>query len=133
MPLGLAVHHANLRVTRLQRETLRALETFANIVDERDPSTYRHSLRVAGYVDRLARALDLPFSDIDRLRWAARLHDLGKVAVDSAVLRKAGRLDRDEWAAVRRHPRLSQRASRGVFYPPMADQFSALPSSRWVA
>src|SRR5439155_2951721 len=45
VPLGLAVHHANLRVTRLQRETLRALETFANIVDERDPSTYRHSLR----------------------------------------------------------------------------------------
>src|SRR5439155_4752142 len=56
LPVGLAVHHANVRVTRLQRETLRALETFANIVDERDPSTYRHSLRVAGYVDQLARA-----------------------------------------------------------------------------
>jgi HD-GYP domain-containing protein (c-di-GMP phosphodiesterase class II) len=109
VPLGLAVHHANLRVTRLQRETLRALETFANIVDERDPSTYRHSLRVAGYVDQLARALRLPFSDIDRLRWAGRLHDLGKVAVDSTVLRKPGRLDREEWAAVRRHPRLSAR------------------------
>ncbi len=109
VPLGLAVHHANLRVTRLQRETLRALDTFANIVDERDPSTYRHSLRVAAYVDQLARALQLPFSDIDRLRWAGRLHDLGKVAVDSTVLRKPGRLDREEWAAVRRHPRLSAR------------------------
>jgi len=109
VPLGLAVHHVNLRVTRLQRETLRALETFANIVDERDPSTYRHSLRVAGYVDQLARALQLPFSDIDRLRWAGRLHDLGKVAVDSTVLRKPGQLDREEWAAVRRHPRLSAR------------------------
>ena len=109
VPLGLAVHHANLRVTRLQRETLRALETFANIVDERDPSTYRHSLRVAGYVDQLARALRLPFSDIDRLRWAGRLHDLGKVAVDATVLRKPGQLDREEWSAVRRHPRLSAR------------------------
>ena len=109
LPVGLAVHHANVRVTGLQRETLRALETFANIVDERDPSTYRHSLRVAGYVDQLARALHLPFSDIDRLRWAGRLHDLGKVAVDSTVLRKPGRLDREEWAAVRRHPRLSAR------------------------
>jgi len=109
VPLGLAVHHANLRVTRLQRETLRALETFANIVDERDPSTYRHSFRVAGYVDQLARALRLPFSDIDRLRWAGRLHDLGKVAVDASVLRKPGQLDREEWSAVRRHPRLSAR------------------------
>jgi putative nucleotidyltransferase with HDIG domain len=109
VPLALALHEAQLRLTRVQRETLRALETFANIVDERDPSTYRHSIRVAGYVDQLARALNLPFSDIDRLRWAGRLHDLGKVAVDSTVLRKAGRLDRDEWAAMRRHPRLSAR------------------------
>jgi putative nucleotidyltransferase with HDIG domain len=109
VPVGVALHQAQLRVNRLQRETFRALETFANIVDERDPSTYRHSIRVAASVDRLARALRLPFSDIDRLRWAGRLHDLGKVAVDSNVLRKPGRLDGAEWAAMRRHPRLSAR------------------------
>jgi putative nucleotidyltransferase with HDIG domain len=109
LPVALAVQQTQLRLTRLQRETLRALETFANIVDERDPSTYRHSIRVAASIDRLARALRLPFSDIDKLRWAGRLHDLGKIAVDSTVLRKPGRLDRDEWAAMRRHPRLSAR------------------------
>jgi HD-GYP domain-containing protein (c-di-GMP phosphodiesterase class II) len=109
VPVAIAVQHVQLRLRRLQRETLRALETFANIVDERDPSTYRHSLRVAGYVDSLARALRLPFSDIDRLRWAGRLHDLGKVAVDASLLRKRGRLDPAEWAAMRRHPRLSAR------------------------
>ncbi len=109
VPVAVALHRLQVRLTRLQRETLRALETFANIVDERDPSTYRHSIRVAGHVDRLARALRLPFSEIDRLRWAGRLHDLGKVAVDSSVLRKPERLDRQEWAAMRRHPRLSAR------------------------
>jgi HD-GYP domain-containing protein (c-di-GMP phosphodiesterase class II) len=109
VPVALAVRQSQLRLIRLQRETLRALETFANIVDERDPSTYRHSIRVAGYIDGLARALGLPFSEIDRLRWAGRLHDLGKVAVDSTVLRKPGRLDREEWASMRRHPRLSAR------------------------
>src|SRR6185312_1174726 len=76
VPVALAVNHAHARVRRSRQETLHALETFANIVDERDTSTYRHSLRVAGYVDQLARALGLPYSDIDRLRWAARLHDL---------------------------------------------------------
>jgi HD-GYP domain-containing protein (c-di-GMP phosphodiesterase class II) len=109
IPVAIAVQQVQLRLKSLQRETLRALETFANIVDERDPSTYRHSLRVAGYVDELARALKLPFSEIDRLRWAGRLHDLGKVAVDASVLRKPARLDRAEWAAMRRHPRLSAR------------------------
>jgi putative nucleotidyltransferase with HDIG domain len=109
VPVAIAFHHVQMRLKSLQRETLRALETFANIVDERDPSTYRHSLRVAGYVDSLARALGLPYSDIDRLRWAGRLHDLGKVAVDASLLRKRGRLDGAEWAAMRRHPRLSAR------------------------
>jgi hypothetical protein len=109
VPVAIAVQQVQLRLKSLQRETLRALETFANIVDERDPSTYRHSLRVAGYVDGLARALELPFSEIDRLRWAGRLHDLGKVAVDASLLRKSGQLDGVEWAAMRRHPRLSAR------------------------
>jgi putative nucleotidyltransferase with HDIG domain len=109
VPLALVVHVAYTRLARVRRETLQALETFANIVDERDPSTYQHSIRVARSVDRLARSLGLPFSDIDRLRWAARLHDLGKVAVDASVLRKEGQLDGAEWAAMRRHPRLSAR------------------------
>jgi HD-GYP domain-containing protein (c-di-GMP phosphodiesterase class II) len=121
VPLAIALHHSQVRLRSLQRETLRALETFANIVDERDPSTYRHSLRVAGYVDSLARALRLPFSEIDRLRWAGRLHDLGKVAVDASVLRKRGSLDGAEWAAMRRHPRLSARLlQRFEFVAPQA-------------
>jgi HD-GYP domain-containing protein (c-di-GMP phosphodiesterase class II) len=112
VPLALAVNHAHARVRRSRQETLHALETFANIVDERDPWTYRHSIRVAGYVDSLARALCLPYSDIDRLRWAARLHDLGKVAVDAAVLSKPGKLRPNEWGTVWRAPRLSARLLR---------------------
>jgi HD-GYP domain-containing protein (c-di-GMP phosphodiesterase class II) len=121
VPLAIALHQSQVRLRGLQRETLRALETFANIVDERDPSTYRHSVRVAGYVDSLARALRLPFSDIDRLRWAGRLHDLGKVSVDASVLRKRSGLDGAEWAAMRRHPRLSARLlQRFEFVAPQA-------------
>jgi HD-GYP domain-containing protein (c-di-GMP phosphodiesterase class II) len=112
IPVAWAVNQAHARVRRSRLETLHALETFANIVDERDPSTYRHSVRVAGYVDELARALGLPYSDIDRLRWAARLHDLGKVAVDAAALRKPGKLTPDQWGAMWRAPRLSARLLR---------------------
>jgi HD-GYP domain-containing protein (c-di-GMP phosphodiesterase class II) len=112
LPVALAVNQAHARVRRSRHETMHALETFANIVDERDPYTYRHSHRVAAYVDNLARALGLPYSDIDRLRWAARLHDLGKVAVDAAVLGKRGKLTPAEWGAVWRAPRLSARLLR---------------------
>jgi HD-GYP domain-containing protein (c-di-GMP phosphodiesterase class II) len=112
VPVALAVNQAQARVRRSRQETLHALETFANIVDERDPYTYRHSIRVAAYVDSLARALGFPYSDIDRLRWAARLHDLGKVAVDAAVLGKTGKLTPAQWGTVWRAPRLSARLLR---------------------
>lgn len=108
-PLVLAVYQAHARLSAVKEETARALETFANVVDERDPYTYRHSARVADHVERLGEALGLAPADVARLRWAGRLHDLGKVAVDTAVLRKPGRLEEGEWETVRRHPRLSAR------------------------
>ena len=97
------------RLMQLRREMATALETFANIVDERDSSTHGHSLRVAGYVQELATGVGLPRSDVSRLWWAGRLHDLGKVAVDASVLRKPSKLTPNEWGAVWRAPRLSAR------------------------
>jgi putative nucleotidyltransferase with HDIG domain len=111
-PLMLATYRSHERLAALRRETARALETFANVIDERDPSTYQHSARVAEHVNRLAEALQLPAAATTRLRWAGRLHDLGKVAVDAAVLRKPGRLNEQEWATMWRHPRLSARLLR---------------------
>src|SRR5215211_895020 len=109
VPTILLLEHAHHRLGVMRGEVAVALETFANIVDDRDPSTHRHSVRVAGYVEELAQALGLPPLEVARLRWAGRLHDLGKVAVDAAVLRKRGLLSPSEWAAVRRSPRLSAR------------------------
>jgi HD-GYP domain-containing protein (c-di-GMP phosphodiesterase class II) len=109
IPTMLLLEHAFHRLGVLRGEVAAALETFANIVDERDPSTYRHSIRVSTYVEELAAALGLPPQEVARLRWAGRLHDLGKVAVDAAVLRKRGLLSPSEWATVRRAPRLSAR------------------------
>jgi hypothetical protein len=109
VPVLLLIERLYGRMIALRREVASALETFANLVDERDPSTLRHSVRVAESVRELAEALGFPRGDVQRLWWAGRLHDLGKVAVDAAVLRKPGKLDAAEWAAVRRAPRLSAR------------------------
>jgi HD domain-containing protein len=108
-PLVLAVFLSHARLAMLKEETTRALEALASVVDERDPTTFRHSERVAEHVERLGETLALPPADVARLRWAGRLHDLGKFAVDAAVLGKQGRLTPDEWEAMRRHPRLSAR------------------------
>jgi putative nucleotidyltransferase with HDIG domain len=106
-PLAMAVYQAHARLAAMKSETARALETFATVIDERDASTYEHSKRVADLVDRLGVSLRLPPRDVARLRWAARLHDLGKIAVDASVLRKPGKLAPAEWNTIKRHPRLS--------------------------
>jgi putative nucleotidyltransferase with HDIG domain len=112
LPLGYAVYQAHARLVLLRRETTRALETFANVVDERDSSTFHHSARVSEHVRELAEAIGMRPADVARLSWAGRLHDLGKIAVDSAVLRKPAALNDEEWRAMRRHPRLSARLLR---------------------
>jgi HD-GYP domain-containing protein (c-di-GMP phosphodiesterase class II) len=112
LPLVVAVYQSQARLALLRAETGRALETFANVVDERDPYTFRHSDRVATYVERLGEALGLSAAYVGRLRWAGRLHDLGKISVDRSVLGKPGELDPDEWATMSRHPRLSARLLR---------------------
>ena len=111
-PLAIAAYQAHARLALLRLETAQALETFATVVDERDPSTYRHSERVAGSIRLLGEALRLPNDEIARLAWAGRLHDLGKISVDGSILRKPGALDEAELAAMRRHPRLSARLLR---------------------
>jgi hypothetical protein len=109
VPVLLLIERLYGRMIVSRREVASALETFANLVDERDPSTQRHSLRVAQLVRELAEALSFPKGDVQRLWWAGRLHDLGKVAVDAAALRKTGLLNTHDWAAIRRSPRLSAR------------------------
>jgi hypothetical protein len=63
-------------------------------------------------VAKLATSLALPASQVNRLRWAGRLHDLGKIAVDSTALMRPHDLSSSEWELMRRHPRLSARLLR---------------------
>ncbi len=76
---------------------------FGQIVDSKSPYTSGHSARVALYVDLMAETMGL---GSDRRRWLRRgalLHDIGKLGVSNSILDKPGKLDDDEWAAVRAH------------------------------
>ena len=86
-----------------QAAACQAIELLAALA-RHDPPTRRHSERVRAYTDLLTEALELPESDRMRLRWAALLHDLGKLTVSAEVLGKAGELGDDEWTLMRLHP-----------------------------
>jgi HD-GYP domain-containing protein (c-di-GMP phosphodiesterase class II) len=109
VPLLIAAFRAHARSAALQSETDGALRRLADIVDERDPYTFEHSQRVGELVRRLAEALHLSDRSTTALARAGRLHDVGKIVVDGAILRKEGRLDENEFAQVRLHPAAAAR------------------------
>jgi putative nucleotidyltransferase with HDIG domain len=85
-------------------ETDHALSVLADTVDKRDEYTYQHSLRVAGYAEEIASALDLPRSEIGVVVSAARVHDLGKIATADRILYKTDALTAEERKAIIAHP-----------------------------
>lgn len=93
---------ATAQTARLRTETLDLVRQLADIVDLRDPYTHGHSQRVAGLAERLARRLRMQQVQIELVREAARLHDIGKIGTDDHVLRKPGPLTEEE-PEMRRH------------------------------
>ncbi len=81
---------------------------FASIVDSKSPYTSGHSDRVTGFTDVIAAELGMPGPRRRWLRRGALLHDIGKLGVSSQILDKPGKLDDDEWAAIRMHPVYTQ-------------------------
>lgn len=82
---------------------------FAQVVDAKSPFTSGHSKRVALYADMIAGELGM---EAERKRWLVRgalLHDIGKLGVSNEILDKPGKLDDDEWVAMKDHPVLGQR------------------------
>jgi HD-GYP domain-containing protein (c-di-GMP phosphodiesterase class II) len=78
-------------------------EAFGEVVDSKSPFTAGHSQRVGLYTDAIAAALDIPEPRRRWLRRAALLHDVGKLGVSNSILDKPGKLDEEEWEAVKMH------------------------------
>ena len=80
-----------------------------------DESTIRHMERVEGLVGRTAVRLGLGSNEIEAVRRAAVLHDIGKSGIPRSILDKPGKLSEPEWEMVRRHPELGAKLLSGVF------------------
>jgi putative two-component system response regulator len=83
--------------------------SLAASVEAKDPSTGEHIKRLVRYATALGEALDLSQHELMVLRYGAILHDIGKVGVSEAILRKPGPLDENEWSEMREHPTIGQR------------------------
>jgi hypothetical protein len=76
----------------------------SSTLNAHDPMTRGHSERVRAYTEMLAEEMGMDEEQRYKLRWASLLHDIGKLRVPSEVLNKPGKLDDDEWEAIKQHP-----------------------------
>ncbi|HET9443310.1 MAG TPA: HD domain-containing phosphohydrolase [Acidimicrobiales bacterium] len=85
-------------------EAARTILTLAASISAHDRGTRGHSERVRAYADLIAQEMGLSAADRDRLRWAALLHDVGKLHVPASTLNTKGSLTDQDWETLRSHP-----------------------------
>ncbi|MBR1776248.1 diguanylate cyclase [bacterium] len=78
--------------------------SLAGAIDAKDPYTKDHSACVSKFSEALARAINLPEVEIERIRLGALLHDVGKIGIPETVLKKEGPLSDEEWKIMKQHP-----------------------------
>jgi len=102
------VEESTRNLTRLYEDLrttyLRTIKVLAQAIDARDHYTHSHSENVARYAVAIAEEMKLPTKDIELLRQACELHDLGKIGVGDDVLLKPSGLNPEEWEKIKCHP-----------------------------
>ncbi|MCW2680903.1 MAG: hypothetical protein JWM62_2304, partial [Frankiales bacterium] len=95
-------------------EAAETLVVLVGILGVHDKRTRGHSERVRAFTDLLTAELGLPEEDRVRVRWAALVHDLGKLTVARSVLNGGRDLSEDDWVSLRRHPAEGERLVAGL-------------------
>lgn len=93
------------------------IQALAAAVEAKDPYTRGHSESVARYASLIGQTLNLASHDLEGIRVAGILHDIGKLVLDSTLLAKTDDLAPQEWELIREHPRVGARILKPAILP----------------
>jgi putative nucleotidyltransferase with HDIG domain len=106
--LAKRIEESTKNLTRLYEDLrttyMRTIKALAQAIDARDHYTHSHSENVAKYAVAISEQMNLPVRDIETIREACQLHDLGKIGVVDSILSKPSSLTPEEWDEIKRHP-----------------------------
>ncbi len=108
--------------SELQDSYESSLQTLVTALDFRDNETQGHSYRVVQYAVMVAKVMGIGEPDLTWIRRGAILHDVGKIGIPDAILKKPGKLDPKEWKVMKRHPEMGYRMLEHIrFLEPALD------------
>ncbi len=121
------------RTRDLEEAQVEILERLASLAEFRDDATGEHTKRVTELATALAEELGMEEAELHRLRMAAGIHDVGKVAVPDEVLLKPGKLTPDEFEVIKTHTTIGARILAGGRSPivQLAEQIARSHHERW--
>lgn len=100
---AVAVNNARL-YQKIQDSYFEIVKALAQAIEAKDPYTHGHSERVMEYAVQIAQKLDLPEEEIESLKYAAILHDIGKIGVRGIILNNPDGLTGEEYDEIKKHP-----------------------------
>lgn len=90
----------------LEENRLETVLALAKTIEAKDHYTSNHSLQVVELAEKVARRMNCSEEEVQNLRWAALLHDIGKISIPDQILLKPGPLDSDDWNMIKKHPQI---------------------------
>jgi putative nucleotidyltransferase with HDIG domain len=107
----------NKSVVRLQKSIEETIQAIAKLLEGKDPYTAGHQLRVAQLACAIAKEMQFSTEQIDGIRVAATVHDIGKIFVPSEILNKPGRLSENELNLIKEHPQNGYEVLKTIDFP----------------
>ncbi|KJS00221.1 MAG: hypothetical protein VR68_07260 [Peptococcaceae bacterium BRH_c4a] len=96
---------------------LSTIRVLASALEVKDLYTRGHSDSVAKWAVAIARRLNMSKHEIEGIEVAAILHDIGKIGIHEDILNKPGKLEKEEWEEIKKHPELSFKILHGIKFP----------------
>lgn len=108
----------NILLIQEQETLLRSsLYALSSAIDAKDPTTSGHSHRVAYIAVKIGRAMEFSETELKTLEYASYLHDVGKIGIPESILNKKGRLNNEEYAAIKQHPIHTKQILQNIIFP----------------
>jgi diguanylate cyclase (GGDEF)-like protein/putative nucleotidyltransferase with HDIG domain len=104
-------------VEQIASLNMRTIEALALAIEAKDHTTHTHLQRVRTYAIEIANEMNLPADEVEALRAAALLHDIGKLAVPEQIINKPGKLSREEFEKMKVHPIVGSEILERVAFP----------------
>ena len=110
------IAHLERKNEQLRQAYLDTVTAVANAIEARDPYTRGHTGRVTALARAIARQMGWSAEQVSSLVVGGLLHDVGKIGVADAILRKPGPLSANEYAEIKTHPEVGRRMLQGISY-----------------